>query len=406
MSKLKLEFPEKILDVIAEPSRYKVLYGGRGSGKSWAVARMLLVIGLSRKVRILCARETQKSISDSVHKLLRDQIYALGLDYHYEVLQASIRGKNGSEFLFTGLRDAASLKSYEAIDICWVEEAQAVTENSWQLLIPTIRAANSEIWVVFNPLVETDPTYIRFVKETPPDCRIAKVNYNDNPWFPDVLREELERDKERNYNFYRHVWEGECVIAPEGAVFKLEWFKRYDGLPDDKQRQMIVHSWDTAYKAGTHNDPSAGLVFHTTQNHFYLADVVHGKMEYPELKRRVFGLADRDKPDAILIEDKASGQSLIQELKAQTQHPVIAMKPDADKETRARTVAAMVEGEKVFLPKYAPWLQRFETELALFPSDIDHVHDDQVDAFSQFLRYMRDRGSPDEFNKLLDKLGY
>lgn len=405
-STLKLELPSKILDVVSKPSRYKVLYGGRGSGKSWAVARTLLALGIGRKLRILCARETQKSIADSVHKLLKDQIYSMGLDGFYEVLQSSIRGKNGTEFLFSGLRDAASLKSYEAIDICWIEEAQAVTDQSWQLLIPTIRAANSEIWVVFNPLFETDPTYIRFVLETPDDCRIAKVNHDDNPWFPDVLRMEMESDKQKNYNRYLHVWEGHCVIAPEGAVYDLTWFKRYNALPQPPDRQMIIHSWDTAYKAGTHNDPSCCLVWHVTNNLFYLAEMHHGKWEYPELRRRAFELAERDKPDVILIEDKASGQSLIQEFAASSQHPVVGMKPDADKETRARTTAAMVEAGKVVLPVYAPWLQQFETEVALFPSESESVHDDIVDSLSQFLRYMRDRGTPKSFENMLDDLGY
>lgn len=406
-SKLRLVLPPKIHDVLATPSRYKVLYGGRGSGKSWSVARTLLTLGTFRKIRILCARETQKSIADSVHKLLGDQVIEMGLSYHYEVLQSSIRGKNGTEFLFSGLRDAASLKSYEAIDICWIEEAQAVSEHSWNMLIPTIRANNSEIWVVFNPLFENDPTYIRFVLETPENARIAKVNYNDNPWFPDVLRAEMEADKAKNYNTYLHVWEGECVIAPEGAVYNIDWFKRYKSLPKEPDRKQVVHSWDTAYKAGTHNDPSCGLVFHATQTHHYLADVQHGKWEYPELRKRAFELAERDNPDAILVEDKASGQSLIQEMQL-AGLPVIPIKikPGEDKETRARTTAAMVESGLIFLPEYAPWLQRFETEIALFPSESTMVHDDQVDALSQYLGWCRNRVNPNEFNDILDRLGY
>lgn len=360
---------------------------------------------MNRRMRILCARETQKSIADSVHKLLKDQIEAHNLHGFYEVLQTSIRGANGTEFLFSGLRDTANLKSYESIDICWIEEAQAVTEESWRNLIPTIRAPNSEIWVVFNPLLETDPTYIRFVKETPDNCRIAKINYDDNPFFPDVLRQEMEDDKERNYNNYLHVWQGECVIAPEGAVYNLDWFRRYNSLPQPPDRTQIIHSWDTAYKKGTHNDPSCCLIWHVTPSVFYLADVIHGKFEYPELRKKAFEVADRDRPNAILIEDKASGQSLIQEFKASTTHAVIPMTPDADKETRARTTAAMVEAGNIMLPEYAPWLQRFETEIALFPCESDQVHDDQVDALSQFLRYMQ-RDSSAAFNSLLDRLGY
>ena len=227
MSNLRVEIPHKIAECLSIPSRYKVLYGGRGSGKSWSVARYLLAIGMGRKVRVLCARETQKSIADSVHKLLSDQIYALGLDGFYEIQKAAILGKNGTEFLFSGLRDAASLKSFESIDICWIEEAQAVTEDSWSILIPTIRAPNSEIWVVFNPRVESDPTYQRFVVAPPDNCRIAFVNYWDNPWFPTVLKDEMEALRRKSYHQYLHVWEGKCVIDPEDAVYDLAWFARY-----------------------------------------------------------------------------------------------------------------------------------------------------------------------------------
>jgi len=401
MSTLRLEMPAKIAECLSEPSRYKVLYGGRGSGKSWGVARYLLAMGIQKPLRILCARETQKSIADSVHKLLADQIRTLGLDGFYEIQKATIKGKNGTEFLFTGLRDAASLKSYESINICWVEEAQAVTDASWRLLIPTIRAPESEIWVVFNPELETDATYQRFVIETPPDCRIAKVNYSDNPFFPDVLHDEMAALKAKSYNQYLHVWEGDCIIAPEGAVFNLDWFARYDNLPPAEQRSQIVHSWDTAYKAGTHNDPSCCMVWHVTPTQYYLAEVYHGRWEYPEIRRRMFELADAQKPDAVLIEDKASGQSLIQELKSSTRHPVIAIKPEGDKETRARTITPIIEAGNVMLPRAAPWLGELEHELAMFPSP--SVHDDRVDALSQFLRWAT-RNSNAKYSALLDRL--
>lgn len=406
MSTLRLEMPSKIAECLSVPSRYKVLYGGRGSGKSWGVARYLLAIGIQKPLRILCARETQKSIADSVHKLLADQIRAMDLGAHYEVQKSTIKGINSTEFLFSGLRDAASLKSYESIDICWVEEAQAVSEESWQFLVPTIRAPNSEIWVVFNPLHEQDPTYQRFVIDPPSsDCRTVKVNYCDNPWFPDVLKAEMLEMRERAYNHYLHVWEGECVIAPEGAVYNLDWFPRYSQLPPPESVVKIVHSWDTAYKAGTHNDPSCCLVFHVTETHYYLAEVHHGKWEYPELKRRAFELADEQKPHVVLIEDKASGQSLIQEFKAHTRHPAIAIKPVGDKETRARVSADAARAGKVMLPERARWLSDFETEIMLFPSDKSYVHDDRVDALSQFLEYMRTDKSGD-FMAMLDRLGY
>ena len=135
-----------------------MLYGGRGAARSWSVARVLLTEGAKKPLRILCARELQRSIKDSVHRLLRDQIALLGLDY--EITQQEIRHANGTVFIFEGLRhNVTKIKSMEGIDICWVEEAERVSEESWKMLVPTIRRAGSEIWVTFNPDQESDPTY-------------------------------------------------------------------------------------------------------------------------------------------------------------------------------------------------------------------------------------------------------
>lgn len=222
MDLVKVEFPKK-LKCLFEPKRYKVLYGGRGGGKSWGIARALLVIGAQRKVRILCAREFQNSISDSVHKLLSDQIIELKIDHFYEVLQSSIRGKNGTEFLFSGIRhNASKLKSFESIDISWCEEAVNVSKSSWEILIPTIRAENSEIWISFNPELEEDETYQRFVKFPPENSFVEKVNWSDNPWFPEVLKQEMESLRLRDPDSYLSIWEGHCRQTLEGAIYAKE----------------------------------------------------------------------------------------------------------------------------------------------------------------------------------------
>ena len=159
----QIEFPLK-LQCLFESARYKVLWGGRGGAKSWGIARALLIIGANKPIRVLCAREFQTSIKDSVHKLLSDQIINMGLTDFYEVVDRTIRGKNGSEFNFVGLKNnVANVKSYEGVDICWVEEAQSVSARSWDVLIPTIRKEQSEIWVSFNPELATDNTYQRFI---------------------------------------------------------------------------------------------------------------------------------------------------------------------------------------------------------------------------------------------------
>ena len=220
----KAEFPEKLKCLFDPPSsRYRVLYGGRGGAKSWGVARALLILAAKDKLRVLCAREYQTSIKDSVHKLLSDQIQDLGLDSFYEITQASIRGKNGSEFFFVGLKNNISnVKSFEGVDICWVEEAQTVSKTSWNVLIPTIRKEKSEIWVTFNPELETDDTFQRFVVHSPKDCVTEKINWYDNPWFPETLRMEKDDLKERDIEAYNTVWEGICRQTVDGAVFAKE----------------------------------------------------------------------------------------------------------------------------------------------------------------------------------------
>jgi phage terminase large subunit len=221
----KAEFPLK-LHPLFKPSRYKVLYGGRGGAKSWGIARALLILAARKPLRILCAREFQTSIKDSVHKLLCDQIVSLELHGFFEITERAIRGANGSEFAFVGLRNnVANVKSYEGIDICWVEEAQTVSRNSWKTLTPTIRKQGSEIWVSFNPELETDETYQRFVVSPPPDTISIKINYWDNPWFPETLRHEMEADRARDHEGYMQVWEGVCRQTVDGAIFAKEMMK-------------------------------------------------------------------------------------------------------------------------------------------------------------------------------------
>ena len=218
---MAIEFPDK-LAFLFEPHRYKVAYGGRGSGKSWSFARALLLLGAQNPLRILCTREIQKSIADSVHKLLADQIAALGLGSFYNVQQTYIKGRNGTEFSFAGLQQHTidSIKSYEGVDIVWVEEAHAVVKKSWDVLLPTIRKPGSEIWAGYNPQLESDETHQRFVISPPPDCVSVLMNYNDNPWFPEVLEQErLHAKATMKPEQYNHIWEGKCMPAVEGAIY-------------------------------------------------------------------------------------------------------------------------------------------------------------------------------------------
>lgn len=223
---LEIDLPRKHRDALyPEPwRRYRVLYGGRDSAKSWSIARAILGRGLARPERVLCTREIQKSIAESVHQLLKDQIVALGLGGFYDVQAHYIRGANGTQIAFHGLsgQTATSLKSYEGTTICWVEEAQTVSKRSWDILEPTIRAPESEIWVSFNPEMDTDETFKRFVVNAPSDAVVARVNWVDNPWRSTVLDAARERMQRESPDDYAHIYGGECRPAVEGAIYYKE----------------------------------------------------------------------------------------------------------------------------------------------------------------------------------------
>ncbi|MBE1237484.1 PBSX family phage terminase large subunit [Phaeovibrio sulfidiphilus] len=203
------------------PARYKVFYGGRGAAKSWAFARALVALSARTPCRVLCARELQVSIRESVHRLLCDQIDELGYGELFERKKSEIRSRAGGEFIFKGLRhNASEIKSLEGVDICWVEEAQSVSKNSWDLLVPTIRKEGSEIWVSFNPENPDDDTYRRFVRHPPENAIVVKVTWRDNPWFPETLRAEMETCRRTDPDAFAHIWEGEPKRISDAQVFR------------------------------------------------------------------------------------------------------------------------------------------------------------------------------------------
>jgi len=221
---MKVQLPEWA-DKLNDPARYKVMYGGRGGGKSWTIARVLLLDGLQNPGRILCARETMKSMSDSVHEVLSKQIEAMNLGGRYQVMANEIRGIGfDTQFGYAGLRTQGitNIKSWEGARRCWVEEAQVVSKKSWEVLTPTIRAPGSEIWMGLNPELDTDYTYTEFVLNPQPDSIVIPVNWRDNPWLPAELEKERLVKMERDPEGYKTIWEGHCRAAVEGAIYAQE----------------------------------------------------------------------------------------------------------------------------------------------------------------------------------------
>lgn len=207
------------------PHRYKVIPGGRGSGKSWTIARVLLLDGLDQPGRVLCARETMKSIADSVHEVLSQQIGLMNMGGSYQVMASEIRSYDGKTmFGYAGLRQQGitNIKSWEGARLCWVEEAQVVSKKSWEVLTPTIRAPGSEILIGLNPELDTDYTYTEYVLHPQPDSIVIPVNWRDNPWFPAELDRERRTKLARDPEGYETIWEGKCRAAVEGAIYAKE----------------------------------------------------------------------------------------------------------------------------------------------------------------------------------------
>lgn len=219
------------------PKRNKVLEGGRGSAKSRSAAAALVLRAASQKTRALCTRELQHSISESVHKLLEDTIFRMKLADAFTITKTHIRCLNGSEFMFSGIKNNVNkIKSMENIDVCWCEEAEAITDTSWLTLTPTIRAPGSEIWVVFNAYDREDATYKAYVAPydqelvkhgiyQDEEISVARMNYKDNPWFPDELWHEMEKMKKERFRDYLHVWEGQPVGASDDAIIDPLWVR-------------------------------------------------------------------------------------------------------------------------------------------------------------------------------------
>lgn len=243
-------------DLFAEPRgsyRFRVMHGGRGSGKSYTMALMALIWGYQQPMRILCTREVQASIKESMHAELRGIIESVDwLGDHYEVLESTIRGVNGTEFIFRGLyNNANTIKSLAGVDLCVVEEAQDIPHRSWDILLPTIRKEGSEIWIAYNPASPDDAVDVRFRQRESDDILIVEANYYDNPWFPDALEKQRVMDMETmTADEYAWTWEGAYLLRSEAQVFEDKY------RVDEFEPQ---NNWDGPYQGldwGFARDPT------------------------------------------------------------------------------------------------------------------------------------------------------
>jgi phage terminase large subunit len=271
---------------MAEDYRYKVLYGGRSAARSWSIGRILLNKGIKRPLRILCTRELQKSIKQSVHRLLSDQIRLMNMSHLYEVQKSAIYGPNGTEFTFLGVRaNPEEIRSMEAIDICWIEEAHSLSEGSWDIIDPTIRKEGSEIWLSFNTRFKFDYVYQHFIVDKQPDALVIKSNYMDNQYNSDVVIKQAENLKVVDYEKYLHIWMGNLKRLAEGAIFGAQVTQvSKDGrlcfIPIQKNCEVMTF-WDVGK-----DDPTAVWFMQKTGQQYKFIDYFQGRLEEIEYYTR------------------------------------------------------------------------------------------------------------------------
>lgn len=268
------KIPEKLDFFCFEKWRYKIARGGRGSAKSRTIATALIIRGVERAERWLCARETQKSLKYSSRQILVDSIMRLGFQSKYRILEDEIRGttphrivdEHGREqtrytvFIFAGIRELSvdAIKSLEDFDGIWISEAHNVSEESWKKITPTFRRDDAEIWADYNPELEEDFIH-RWSNDPPPNAKVVHVTYEDNPWFPQVLRVDMEHMRRTDPDGYEHVWLGKAKNSVVGAVYGKEMALAYSeqrivlnpGIGIDHTQPV-----DVFYDLG-HGDPMA-----------------------------------------------------------------------------------------------------------------------------------------------------
>jgi len=229
----------RVFKPLLAPARYKGAHGGRGSAKSHFFATEAIKESIRRPTDILCVRETQKSLQQSCKKLLEQKIEYLNAGAYFEVQDKRIFSKctadeKTGQIAFEGLANHTneSIKSFEGFRIAWTEEAQSLSQRSLDLLRPTIRLPESELWFSWNPNLPSDPIDVLLRSGiTPPNAVVVEANYRDNPWFPDVLREEMEYDRARDPDKYAHVWLGEYQRNSEARVFRNWVVEDFDARP-------------------------------------------------------------------------------------------------------------------------------------------------------------------------------
>jgi hypothetical protein len=371
---------------------FVILRGGRASMKSWACARAALILGTQNRERVLCCRELQNSISESVLRLLSDQVEALGLSAFYNVQQNGIDGVNGTEMFFMGLRnDTQKVKSTERLKRAWVEEAQSVSQESLDTLIPTVlRNEGAQIWFSYNPRFEEDPIH-KMAENPPPSTVVIDVNYRDAMemgCFASALVPQIEHMKRTNPLMYEHVYEGKCVPSLSTALWSWDSID-HNRLPTDRVIEFgrVVVAVDPAVTANKHSDETGIIVGASSKGnprHFYVLSDVSGRLLPETWARRAINAYDTFEADAIVYETNQGGEMVADTIRNvcrvdnRAVPRLIPVRATRGKVVRAEPIAALYAQNVVHHVGNFPDLER---QLLRFdPNNPNQVSPDRMDA--------------------------
>ena len=377
-----------ILEGYEKNLRYTVAYGGRGSGKSFQFGALCIIYALQNPgSRILCVRGTQSKISESSLQILKDVIDMMCIADFFEITEHTLECNNGSKFLFYGAKNYNSFKSLQGIDLVFVDEATELSGKAWEALIPTIRSDDSKFLVSFNPELESDWCYENFILNQHPRAYVTKLNFPDNPYFPKVLRDEMEYDKSRSIKKYLHIWEGELVQETEGALWNTEMISH---IPDEEMANLLLTEFEYMERIVVSVDPSitskstsdaCGIVVagkYANKDEYLIIDDITKIASPNEWSGLAIAAYDKYKADRIVAEVNQGGDMVKTIIK--NKRPDVAYKgvhASRGKTMRAEPIADLYEEGKV---KHFKRLPTLEYEMVTYTGDKKDKSPNALDA--------------------------
>ncbi len=393
-----------------KPGRYKAAWGGRGSAKSNDRAQaVVLRMATQPGSRIVCLREVQNSIKDSVYQLICDWIGRLGLGALFDITRDEIRGPGGSLCIFRGMRDqnAESIKSLEGYTVAWFEEAQTCSQRSLDLLRPTIRAPGSELWFTWNPRARTDPVDMFFRAKPPADAIVVKANFSDNPWFPAELEGERLLDETGDEARYRNIWLGDYEDQSDRQLISAKIVDRAMTTKVEVTRQdELIMAVDVA----RYGDDETAICFRRGRDAYSEPWLYMSKLDTMEVAARVAFHFDRVKPHALFVDETGVGAGVVDRLK-QLGYPVTPVnfgsKPDG------MTNAKVANKRAEMWVRMKEWLNGVsaipdDAQLAAQLTAVEYKHDANNAILLEKKEDMKRRGlpSPDRADALALTFAY